>query len=199
MFVLLVLISYNTSILYNKKGEPLFIMIEFGSTALAILIIGVALGALMALIPFKRLKYSQKFRLTIPICTTLVICLDLYASTQEAYLIRKHMADQKLYKDVQIPQGLDCSSVHDGTFETPSLIIERHGDYQKQTSKISDEVEEFKVKWISDCEYYLISPEDSTDILKVKIIKVTPDGYDCFATIGKWAAAASLKKLKVDH
>jgi hypothetical protein len=91
------------------------------------------------------------------------------------------------YKDIQIPTGLDCSSIRLGTFETEKSYIERTEVKQIQTNKDTGVQKEFFVDWKSDCEYVLTSIIDESEILRIKITAVKPDNYGCYVISDKYS------------
>lgn len=89
------------------------------------------------------------------------------------------------FEDIQIPQNLDCSSMHLGKFETGNSIIERIDSRQIQTDKRTGEIKELNVEWKSNCEYVLTS-KDRSEQISVKIVDIKQDSYSCYVISNKF-------------
>lgn len=102
------------------------------------------------------------------------------------YIIKKHdLRPLRKYKDIQIPVGLDCSSIRLGNFETENLYIERKENKQIQTNKATGEKKVFFVSWKTNCEYILKSVTDESEVIRIKITSINLDNYGCFVISDK--------------
>ncbi len=86
--------------------------------------------------------------------------------------------------------------MHDGKFENERIIIERHGKDQRQTLKDKNETKEYEVEWISDCEYYLKDKSNNAEWIKVKIVSVTEDGFECYSSGNVYSFKSKFKRVK---
>ena len=178
----------------------LIITIELFTNIVFFFGIGGILGLVMAFIPFRQKKIKEKLRLTFPFCTSGFLIIAISSFGYVAYLekikgikIRPFIK----YENVVIPSGLDCSSIKNGKFETENLFIERQGDKQIQIRKDTNEKKEFKVKWLSNCEYYLLPLDKPEEKIKVKIVNVTAENYNCYvSSYGKYAINYLIKIVK---
>lgn len=172
--------------------------VDIVSHLILVIVLGSALGAIAALVPFKRAPLRQKFTYTFPIGCSLVLTILILAFGMVAYYEKvKGVKIQPLitYGSIQMDPNMDCSTVHDGEFEIGSVVVTRRGSLQRQKDKQSGEVEEFTVEWLSDCEYLLTSLADPDDVMKVKIVHVSEDGYNCYVASGKYATTHSAIRL----
>jgi len=202
--VLLFLASYiglSTFRNYSFEADNApFIILEMGAITLTYLLVGAVLSALIALIPLKGWKYIKRFWLILPICVSLLICYLMYSYKKvqtKKFNYENSDGPSQDYNKVQVADSLTCLSVHDGKFETKTLIIERKGENQTQVQRGRTDTLKYKVKWVSPCEYYLLPNGDSTEeIMEVKIITVTRRGYDCYVTLSGREDRANLYHLK---
>jgi len=186
----------------NSMGQTTFV-IDFLISLLIIVAVGVGLGYLVALIPFKTKPYKQRVKTSLPLMVSVVAIILCGVFGYSAYLKKVKGIELRplgKYTNIRIPPNLECSSVHNGKFETDKLIIERSGDKQFQTDKVTGEKNEYKIEWVNDCEYTLTSILDNSDKLKVKIVAVSPDNYDCFIISVKYKDKdpnfATIKRIK---
>ena len=148
--------------------------------------IGLATGAILALIPFKKLSYKSKLSYVFPTITMLIAGLYTYSTATLAYYKEAHgkeIGPITYFREVEVPEETNCNEVREGIFETDNLIIERSGNLQIQTNKETGEKTSFKINWTSNCEY-LLETDDPEKDLKGKIVKVDSEGYDCFVAKG---------------
>lgn len=141
--------------------------VDFLSNSLAIILFAVLISFLLAVIPLKNKSYWQRYGYFFPAGITLVSVL---------YLVF-FCATGPHYYAITPKAGISCVQQKDGVFKVLHLKIERKGDVQFQTDLKTGERMEFKVKWLSDCEY-----EISRDgkVMKVKIVSSDANGYDCY-------------------
>lgn len=136
-----------------------------------LIVISIILSVIIAAFPFNSntTPGKQKIRSFIPICTVLLTVASFIAFiiTRPSYA-----------SEVPAERTL-CQRVKEGKFRLDQYIIERKGDVQIETDVTTKEKIAYKVKWINDCEFELISFKDSIDRNKVKIIAVTEHGYEC--------------------
>lgn len=145
--------------------------------------IGGGLAALAALVPQKQKTYREKFAFAFPLGTSVVMLALVAAFAQAAYLKIVHGKDlhpTRMYEDIEIPAGLDCSSIRNGRFETDASIIERTGNRQTQTSKKTGEKKELDVDWVRNCELVLSSTVERSSTLRVKVVSLKPNQYGCY-------------------
>ena len=158
------------------------------------LITGLIISAILAFIPFRKSTYEGRLTLVLPFVVMIVVGLYTYSTAALVYYKEVHgrkLSPITYFRAVEIPEGVDCSEVKEGVFETDNLIIERRGNIQVQTNKKTGEKTSFDVNWLSDCEYYLTSNSEKN--LKVKIVEVDDEGYDCYVAKG-----ISAQKNRVD-
>ncbi len=118
------------------------------------------------------------------IAAVVIIGVILYLN----YLVKEHdLRPLHKYEDIQIPVGLDCSSVRLGNFETEKSYIERTESKQIQTNKATGDKKEFYMDWKSNCEYVLTSVNDESEVIRIKITAVNPDNYGCYVISDKYA------------
>lgn len=181
--------------------QPSFVM-QVSYNLIFFIISGILIGALIALIPFKKRPYTEKILTTIP--STISIILILYFISFGYALHQSKANGTELYpvmdyEDIKIPANLNCSLVHDGRFEDSQCIFERKGNKQLQTTKKTQSLTEFTVQWVNDGEYVLSPVIDSLNKIRVKIISVEANGYGCYVNVikkGKQAFFAKEARLK---
>jgi hypothetical protein len=182
----------------SDQIDRLDLAVDVLSQLVLVVVLGSALGAITALIPFKRAPLRQKFNYTFPIGCSLILAILIATYGMIAYYEKVNgVKIQPLitYGSVQVDPHLDCSTVHDGEFEIGSVVVTRKGSLQRQQNKHTGVVEEFKVEWLSDCEYILTPLADPEHVMKVKIVHVSEEGYNCYAASGKYATAHSATRL----
>lgn len=187
---------------YSQEDGWVFFIIFIVVDVLILLGFGLAIGVMLALIPIKEKEFSQKFRFTFPIATSLTLVILLISFGYIAYLNKVKGIELKplvKYDKIEIPQGLDCSSVKYGIFETESFAIKRQGNKQIEILKRNNQKSEYNIEWLSDCEYILSPIDNPSKKLKVKIINVTKDGYECYSSFDKYANRFTLKRTSVDN
>jgi hypothetical protein len=143
----------------------------------------VALGALLALIPFRKWAYLAKFKTTIPAMFALAMLFwNGFALQQLYYKFAKgsYREYAQKYEDIEVPSGLDCASIRNGVFLLGDHVIERQGNYQTETASTGGEKSEYEVEWINDCEYHLTPYLSQKHQVAVKVDYITAEGYGCF-------------------
>jgi hypothetical protein len=155
---------------------------DFLTELLLITIIGFALGALLACFPFQNKTYKEKTPNAMPIGVITVLCLLLcaFGYTWQAKNANGLEYSTVKYGKIKIPDNLNCSEIHEGKFETETLIIERSGKTQTQTHKKTGKTQTFSIAWKSDCEYALSPLYSSKTTLEAKIVSVSPNIYTCY-------------------
>ncbi|MBY0426182.1 MAG: hypothetical protein K2Q22_11135 [Cytophagales bacterium] len=146
---------------------------------------------LLALIPFRKMAYSEKFVRLVPFVTSTVLIVLIASFGQVIYQKIKNKVElvpSDKYEDIHTSSEVDCTQIHNGKFETENVFIERIGTKQLQIDKKTGHIKEYSVEWKSDCEYLLTSLEDSSSKLKIKIVSVNPQNYECFIISGKNAS-----------
>jgi hypothetical protein len=179
--------------------NPLTFILNILYNLIGFLILGIIIGMLSALIPYKQISYRLKIKTIVPILI-FIIMLIYYSIFCYVYFQSKSNGVGFYpvinYEDIKAPAKIDCASIHNGSFEDDEYIIERFGEIQIQTSKLSGEKSEFKVSWINDCEYSLTPLSDSLQIIKVKIISVSADNYECYVNAPRKRKEAFYAKEK---
>jgi len=171
-------------------GSQMFFAVEFISSLIAIACTSLVIGAIVAFIPVKQRTYKEKFNITLPLFSSIVLAIWIVAFSYYTYLKKVKGIELKpliKYENIIIPDGVDCASVHEGLFETDKLSIERFGSKQIQTNKQTGIKSEFTIEWINDCEYYLTSTSDNSNKLRIKIVSVKADLYSCYVISEKYA------------
>lgn len=164
--------------------------IDLFSNIIVIVMFGAGLGALTALIPFRKKNFKDKFKTTLPLLTSIVLLVLISIFGYSIYLKKVKGIEFKplqKYEDIQIPENIDCSTLHDGKFESEKSFIERIGNKQIQTDKKTGSKKEFMVEWTNGCEYILTSVDDHSEKLRVKITVINPDNYGCYVISDKYA------------
>lgn len=152
------------------------------------IVIGALISAFVSLIPIQGRSYLNKFKVILLICFTFIfflinLCIIYYTYFERTGLIIEELAPNYNYKSIIIPDGIDCSSIHDGTFETGYVKITRSSNIEVEVDNETDMVTNtYEVIWASDCEYYLIPENLTRDTIKVKVIRVGNGFYDCYKT-----------------
>lgn len=150
----------------------------FGALSGIILLViaSIVLAFLMAAFPFKSSRMPKKvqIRAFIPVSTIslTIISFIAFVATRLSYA-----------KSISAPKFL-CQKVKEGNFRLDDYIIERKGNIQTETDRITKKKSTSKVSWISDCEYELTNLNDPNDVTKVKIVSVTGETYKCVAISG---------------
>jgi hypothetical protein len=154
---------------------------QIGILAVVASVVGLILGLLAAIVPYKQRSFNERFIMTLPVMLSLALILQCMIAFYSAYM---RQADgisfsKQRYDDIEIPPGLDCSSVRNGRFETESMSLDLNGKTQVQTVKLVGYKLNYTVLWRNDCEYELISGTDAESAMCVKITAVREDGYEC--------------------
>jgi len=143
--------------------------------------IGAIISALISFIPIRKLKYIKKFKMIFPFGITLMFAISIIIN---CYITHFDYTGELLfnapkyeYDSIPVPHDLNCSTLHSGKFEDDYYLITREETIQFDYNKFTNRVEIYKVIWLSDCEYYLISKKDTT---KVKIMRINKKFYDCY-------------------
>jgi len=202
IFVILLLIGhlilqylfYLKVDLTTTSGKISFLTDLFSNLALIILL-GVALGALAALIPFRQKRYWDKFRTTLPLLTLIILWILVSFFSFVIFFWHHHgFVKRSIYKyeNIKQPGNLDCSSLRNGVFEYGEYIFERTDTIQIETEVKTGIKHEFKIHWTNDCEYVLIPVLDSLLKMKVKITSVSTNSYDCYVGADKFANRPAL-------
>jgi hypothetical protein len=160
--------NYTIDILAN------YIVISFSSICIALL---------LALIPYKKLLFKAKIKTTIPIAISIVLTILILNYLYLIYLFKHNSFDLKpipKYSEIQIPQNIDCSLVHNGKFETDKYIIERKDNEQIETDIKTKKAITYSVEWLSDCEYTLTSTNNTSNNRRIKIVAITDSTYECY-------------------
>ncbi len=161
---------------------------------------GLAIASLLSAIPFKNLEYKYKLSYVLPALTLIIAGLYTFSTATLAYykeVTGKDIGPITYYRNVEIPPELDCDETKEGSFETENLIIERKNNFKTQINKQTGKRTEYKVRWISDCEYHLKSAESDND-LKAKVIKIDDSGCECFVTTGVDAQKYRVKRRNTE-
>lgn len=152
---------------------------DFIFGVILILLICSVIGAIIALIPFQKRTFKNKFKFSF--ISLLGITITFYGYYKYLTIIKGvELNPIHKYEDIQIPKNLNCSTIHEGKFETKNSIINRTKDKQIEKIKETGIKTEFSIKWINDCEYVLIPTADTTNKLRVKITTVNSDSYGCY-------------------
>jgi uncharacterized membrane protein YsdA (DUF1294 family) len=177
--------------------------VDFISNLLTVFLFGAGFGVLSAAIPYGKKRFREKFKITFPLLTVVVLIILIITFSYSLYLKNWKSIElrpvQKFDK-IKIPQDLVCTSVHIGKFESENLIIERTANKQAQTNKKTGQKKEFAVEWINDCEYVLTSMADSKEQISVKITAVNPGEYGCYvisnSSFHKYPNFVTIKRIK---
>ena len=181
--VFILLNNGNFGSLQFDEERPTFRASMVVADIFIVMAFGVVIGGLVALIPFRKLGFSAKFKFTFPWSSSLLLIFLIsvfgYSACFEEMKGVK-LCSKETYDKVAPPAGLDCSSIKNGKFEAAGDLIERLGNQQIETNMRSNKKIIYTVEWNGDCEYYLIAKADSTKNMKIKIVAVTDDGYTCY-------------------
>ena len=163
------------------------------------LMLAAILVTLLAFIPFRRMEYGQKMKSLFPPGLAAVAVLFIFFDLSAFYMEQKqgliHRGEVR-FESVDVPPGLDCSSIKNGTFEVGNLLIERHGDTQKETYKDTKVSAVFKLEWVSNCEYVLSSSKPGDGKLKVKVVSVSANDYKCYVAQDSMANKYKVRIVK---
>ncbi len=187
----------------TKTSGLLTLSIDLFSNFIIVVGLGAGLGALIAFIPFRQRTFRDKFKRTFPILTSVVLLILITNFAYLAYLSSVNGIEfrpKQKYENIHIPLSLDCSSIRNGKFETLNLWIERNGNKQTQTDKKTGNKQEFVVEWLNNCEYILTPVINGSERLRIKIISITPEKYDCYIISDKYpdgyANFATIKRIR---
>lgn len=101
-------------------------------------------------------------------------------SGSTAYSSNYSAPTENTYSSPSPTENSGCASVKNGKFQMgENTIMKREGDKQTHFSKNTNTETEYKVEWVSDCEYHITSIDNPDKKIKVKIISVDKKGYDC--------------------
>ena len=179
-------VQLRFSPIQDAQKELPFILFEFVIVLFGIIISVAGLAALLAIIPFRRRIYVQRFKALVPILTLCSLIFFFLIVAYSFYMVKNHgrgVSVNKDYNDIISPPFLDCSSIQNGKFKTDDLTIERTGSLQRQIDNKTRKTEEYTVEW-KDCEYSLNSKVSSEELF-VKITEVNKDYYKCYVTSNK--------------
>ncbi len=160
----------------------IIILIEQGLLSIGA---GAIISALISFIPIRSWKYTQKFKMIFPLGITLMFVISIIINCYSTYFDKTGKVlwatPVYIYDSIPVPSNLDCSTLHNGKFETNYSLITREDSIQFDSNKFTNKVETYKVIWLSDCEYYLISEFGfGRDTTKVKIMSIEKSFYDCY-------------------
>jgi len=145
--------------------------------------LGGILSLFLSMFLMTRKPFKVRLQQLFPLATSLVLLIVVSSFAYSAYaekVLGVEMRPLTRYDSINIPQSFDCSAITDGKFETEEWIIERTGNQQFQIDKKTGETKEFTVEWINDCEYVIRPVTAPSKKMKVKIVSVTNDYYDCY-------------------
>lgn len=179
------------------------VSLAFGiiTNLLFVLGFGFVYRKMAALFLYTKLPHPERFQRTFPIATSFALLVMLLFFSFITYI--KHVEGVRFsplvqYDEVEIPSNTNCTDVRNGIFETESISIKRSNKEQVQTNKANGKIIRYRVKWLSDCEYALTQKENPAEKLKVKIVEVRDDAYDCFVTSNKYADKQTIKRVKTN-
>jgi len=179
--IIILLLLILIVIQYSSLETSVFgIFMDTIGIIIMLLITALAMSLLIAIVPNKEKRYSEKFQSSIPVVFAIFLIginsflgFNLYLKK----VVGKELHPLRNYDDIQIPRNLDCSDIHSGTFETEYLFIKRAENTQVQKNKKTGEINEFVVKWVNNCEYILTSTNKDSVVLRIKILEISEDGY----------------------
>lgn len=153
--------------------------------AVLISVFGAFLSLVISLFPKKQLSFKEKFKLNFPVglISILVFLFVIFGYT--AYLEKRtgtKILHTNKYDEILPADEESCYSIRDGRFETDNVFIWRQGNKQFEISKWEQGIQEYKVQWLSDCEYQLTPLDKTHDAIRVKIIYVSKELYICNST-----------------
>jgi hypothetical protein len=164
---------------------------------LVLLIFGGVLALFIALFLSKKTTFKDRLKKSLPIGIS-SFCMLLIFLAGYTKIYGKEIIRGVNYNNIEIPKDLNCNSIKNGDFEMTNYTIRRDGDKQTQINLTTNEEQVFQVDWISQCEYTLTDISGSIPKMKVKITRVTSDGYTCYVTIGTHAMRNKIKRTTVD-
>ncbi len=183
----------------DQRNFGAFIWMLYSATVMIIFFgIGAGVGALFAFIPYKKRTYAKKFERAFPLSTGVILIFLLFVFGYGLYMrdvMGFDFKSMKKYDDVVIPPNLDCTDIKNGAFESENITITREGDRQIQVNKETSVRIEYEVDWKSDCEYFLTPIDDPTYVLKVKVVGVQADHYECLVSTDKYAHRYIVRRL----
>jgi hypothetical protein len=143
-----------------------------------ICLISLIISGLISLILKK--KILKIFPYTLNSIILILILGFLFLIITEKITNNKIAGGYPKYHEIKIPNNLDCSGIRYGIFENETHRFERKNDsIQIEINKKTNETKTLKIEWLNNCEYRLISNENS---VKVKITSINDKNYDCFIT-----------------
>jgi hypothetical protein len=142
------------------------------------------------------MNFGRKFRATFPISLSLSLIVVIFSFAYVAFIEKTKgvvILPSVKYEDVKCKPGLDYAKIIDGKFETKEVIVERQGNRQIQITKDTKKETIFEVEWLSDCEYCLTPLDKPSVKIKVKIVSVNEEGYNCYVKTGEYATGYQMK------
>lgn len=146
------------------------------------LVAPIVVALLLALIPRPKVAYIRRVGGRLPWC--LSVWFGLMALTYAWPRMHDWKEDGICtliaagLHDVVRPDGVDCSTVHEGRFRTGPYTIIRSKDRQDEFSP-DGKHSSFSLLWTGECSYELLKEDEGSKQLRVNILAVREDGYDC--------------------
>lgn len=182
-------LSWKICYIIGLFGSPLIILVPI---ILVTLPIAYFFGSSLTL-KERWVKYTKNLFLTVSIIFLFLSSILLIAS--------KTLPEDKTpfrlirYSDIN-SCAFNTDDLRTGEFTINYATIQRYDSLQVENYG-HNKIKEYKIKWLSNCEYRLI-PIDKTDnlldIIDVKITNNYSDYYDCYVKIGEYAVYNKIKK-----
>ena len=151
------------------------------TTFLTIVVMSVLFGLLFALVPLKGTKYRS--RLLNAICIGAIFACLLFGFS-------KYNSGPHYY---YMPEASSCASIKTGHFRVDDMDIVRTIDHQTQTDLKTGDKNEFRVVWLSECEYKLFDEGGKSRSFKVAV--ADSSGYTCYGH----ALGRTSRPIRVDR
>lgn len=157
---------------------------------LLLVLLSIVLAVILACFPFRSTRTPKKAEVR-KFLPTATVSLTVIAFAAFLY-------SRPSYASASAAPAL-CQGVREGMFRLDDYLIERKGAIQTETDTITKETWVYRVKWLQACECELTDVRDTTDVTRVKIIKVTEDGYTCVARSPKRTTKHTVQIVKKEE
>lgn len=134
-------------------------------------LISLILSAVGAIIPIKSKTYVKKLISILP--SILFVVLLVFSSML-------YLNEPINYDEIEQPESLNCAELQQGEFTCNNLTIKRTLDKQIEINRQTNEVNEYRIKWIANCEYELIGINGRAVNYKVKIVEITDNRHKVY-------------------
>ena len=176
----------------------IFYIISLYGIAFWVIIPSALIGLLLSLVPSKKRTFKQKFIKAGKI--TYLVFSILLLMVFGAFSVSKYFFEYDQFETIPFENVIetkqDLTPIKNGKFKAAYGVVIRNGDNHEV--KYNDGHSEFyKVIWTMNGEYHLIPIEKAhIDTLKVKVVNIESDFYECYYNYGGLAEYDRLEIIK---